>query len=343
MAVYYLGRGDNRANIVPFPPGFQMLSGVSYARSYDNTTITFGNSSVAPRPIADRVSFNCLDTGPSMPEQPYMFRTQCANGLRAQIQFQSCWDGVNLYKSDNSHVAYMSQIDNGVCPPDHPVQLIHLFYEVLYGVAQIDQTDGGRFMFSQGDPTGYGFHGDFINGWDMDVLTPALTQCSNNDAANGQISQCPPLAAVDDSSEFSYNCPEYPPVVNETVHGIIGAALPGCINIVNGPGASTPADANNCSTSYNPPALNVYAAQSPIKRTSFTAGQAAGAAGWQYADCYTDNLNQTRTLSAASNTSNLQNIEACQLWCAKGNYRYAGVEFGKVSHSPYIGRYFDSQ
>jgi len=175
------------------------------------------------------------------------------------------------------------------------VQLIHLFYEVLYGVAQIDQTDGGGFVLSQGDPTSYGFYGDFMNGWDMDVLTLALTQYSNNNTANSQISQCPPLAAVDDSSEFSYNCPEYPPVVNETVHGIIGAALPGCIEIVNGPGASTPADANKCSISYNPPALNVYPAQSPVKRASFTAGQVAGAAGCQYTDCYIDNLNQTRT------------------------------------------------
>lgn len=308
-----------------------MVSGVPSARSYNNNTMTFGNASVTSRPVADRVSFNCLDIGPSMPEQPYMFRTQCANGLRAQIQFQSCWDGANLYKVDNSHVAYMSQIDNGVCPPDHPVQLIHLFYEVLHGVAQIDQTNGGRFVFSQGDPTGYGFHGDFMNGWDMDVLTPALAQCSNNDAANGQISQCPPLVAVDDPTEFSYNCQEYPPVVNETVHGIIGAALPGCINIVDGPGASTPADANHCPTNYTPPALNIYPAQSPVKRAWLVPGQAAGAASWDYVDCYTDNRNQTHILSAASHTSSSQTIEACQLSCAKGSYRYAGVEYGSVS------------
>ena len=81
-----------------------------------------------------------------------MKNTNCSNGLRAQIQFQSCWDGINLYKSDNSHVAYMSQIDNGVCPPGYPVQLVHLFYEVLYGTNNI-HLDGGRFVFAQGDTT----------------------------------------------------------------------------------------------------------------------------------------------------------------------------------------------
>lgn len=148
MTVYYIGRGDNRTNIQPFPPGFRMLSGSTNARSYDNSTMTYNNS----RPISDRVSFACLDTTPSK-ETPGMSRTSCANGLRAQIQFQSCWDGVNLYKPDNSHVAYMTQIDNGVCPPKYPVQLVHLFFEVLYGVNNIN-LDGGRFVFGNGDTTG---------------------------------------------------------------------------------------------------------------------------------------------------------------------------------------------
>jgi hypothetical protein len=182
MVVYYLGRGDNRTNIQPFPPGFRMLSGDAGARSYDNSTLTFGGSAgvtyvngtvgngtltggtwvngtsaIGPqytgRPVSDRVSFNCLDVSP-LPETPNMNRTNCANGLRAQIQFQSCWDGVNLYLPANAHVAYMSQIDNGVCPPAYPIQLVHLFFEVLYGVNNIN-LDGGQFVFAQGDTTGF--------------------------------------------------------------------------------------------------------------------------------------------------------------------------------------------
>ena len=151
MTVYYEGRGDNRANIKPFPPGFRMLSGDALARSY-NTSATLYQST---RPIADRVSFACLAAKPSR-ESPQMNETDCDNGLRAQIQFQSCWDGINLYKKDNSNVAYMLGLDNGVCPPTHPIQLIHIFYEVLYSVNNIKQ-DGGRFVFAQGDPTGKNF------------------------------------------------------------------------------------------------------------------------------------------------------------------------------------------
>ena len=148
MTVYYLGRGDNTSDIVPFPPGFRMASGNPFARSYNKVDLTYKNT----RPIADRVSFACLDTS-RLPETPGISRTQCAYGLRAQIQFQSCWNGVDLYKADQSHVAYMSQIDNGACPPTHPVHFMHLFYEVNYDVAHIQQ-DGGRFVFAEGDTTG---------------------------------------------------------------------------------------------------------------------------------------------------------------------------------------------
>jgi hypothetical protein len=82
-----------------------MLSGSNAARRYDNVTKTWNGD----RNIADRVSFVCLNTQGQYPEVPGMTYTNCTNQLRAQIQMQSCWDGVNLYKLDNSHVAYLSQ------------------------------------------------------------------------------------------------------------------------------------------------------------------------------------------------------------------------------------------
>jgi len=148
MAVYYLNRGNELANIKPFPPGFRMVSGNTASRSYDTKDLTYKGT----RPIADRVSYACLDTAP-MPETPGMSRTQCKDGLRAQIHFQSCWNGQDLYKADNSHVDYLSGIDNGECSPEYPVQLMHLFFEVLYSTDSVTQ-DGGKFVFSNGDPTG---------------------------------------------------------------------------------------------------------------------------------------------------------------------------------------------
>ena len=166
-----------------------------------------------------------------------MNETNCINGLRAQVHFQSCWDGVNLYKEDNSHVAYMSMMDNGVCPPGYPVQFIHLFYEVLYAVNNVN-LDGGKFVFAHGDTTGYGFHGDFLNGWDMDVQTQAMEQCANTN--DGAIKDCAPLAASD-IDDFADVCPMQAPLVQEQTGPMI-SKMPGCITITSGPEDASVAD-----------------------------------------------------------------------------------------------------
>lgn len=233
MVVYYLGRGDNASNIQPFPPGFRMLSGDLAARSYDTQTL-IPNSQ---RPKADRVSFACLDTAPSK-EQPGMTRTNCVNGLRAQVHFQSCWNGVDLYKPDNSHVEYMSGLDNGNCPTTHPVPLMHLFFEVLYAVNDIQQ-DGGKFVFSQGDTTGYGFHGDFLNGWDTDTLTSAIKDCATT--ADGTVGNCPAFKASDNPNSFAQACPQQEPIIDEPVTGTV-SQLPGCIKMTSGPASALMAD-----------------------------------------------------------------------------------------------------
>lgn len=60
--VYYLDRGVDVANMVPFPPGFRMLSGDSAARAYDSKTITYSNKQYAGEPVSNRQSFACLDS-----------------------------------------------------------------------------------------------------------------------------------------------------------------------------------------------------------------------------------------------------------------------------------------
>ncbi|OAP65222.1 hypothetical protein AYL99_01194 [Fonsecaea erecta] len=228
MTVYYVGRGGNASNTVPFPPGFKMITGDTRQRSYDNTTLTYLDT----RPVADRVSFRCINEANDIPEEHYMFRTDCVNGMRAQVNFQSCWDGANLYLPNNAHVDYLSGIDYGVCPPTHPVPIPGLFFEVLYLTNLVDQSGGGQFVFSNGDATGYGFHGDFLNGWDMDIQNAAVADCLYTDNG-GLVSACSHLAPSDDTN-FPRDCLEQPSVFNEPVHGLI-SALPGCNPITSGP------------------------------------------------------------------------------------------------------------
>lgn len=312
--IYYLGRGENRTNIEPFPPGFKMLSGSSSARSKDKTTMTYSTGRYAGRPVSDRVSFACLDSSGPMKERDYMFRTDCDYGMRAQVHFQSCWNGGG-YQEDQSHVAYMSQIDNGICPPTHPRKLPHLFFEVIYDVNKVEKTKGGKFVFANGDTTGYGFHGDFMNGWDTKVLTQAIKQCINNDQIGGQTSQCPPLAASL-SPYSSNNCPEKPPIVNENVRGLL-PKLPGCNPVTSGPEKATQ---QICSMQ---PPVNDITPDSP--RWDPAVGEKLGT--WAYVGCAAEV--KSRTLSKYSIANDNMTIDTCLKTCKAQGFPLAGLENGR--------------
>ena len=295
-----------------------MLSGDSAARAYDPNTLTYGNSSYAGEPISNRQSFACLDSSGPIPETYGFNVTKCSSGLRAQIHFQSCWDGVNLYKSDQSHVAYLSGIDNGICPPTHPKLFPHLFFEVIYSVNSVDQSDGGYFVFSTGDTTGYGFHGDFLNGWDPQVQADAIEQCMGANANNdGQIGLCAPLNSSVDPF-FSQNCPEQPPVVNETVHGLL-KVLPGCNPPTGGP---LRAAQNICPVQ---PALNYIPNQDYKNRSVAVPGDRVG--NWSYMGCAFD-TGAPRPLAGMSYSSeNNMTIESCTAFCGANGYFLSGLEY----------------
>ncbi|KIW13478.1 hypothetical protein PV08_08666 [Exophiala spinifera] len=322
--VYYLGRGDDRANIIPFPEGFRMVSGDTTARSYDSNTLTYGTKQSPGRPVSDRVSFVCIDYDKPQQQTPALNNTNCPDGLRAQIQFQSCWDGVNLYKPDQSHVAYMSQIDNGICPPTHPKVLPHLFFEMYYFPNDLDTSDGGQFVFANGDATGYGFHGDFLNGWDNQTLSDAVTQCINANE-DGVIEECPPLAASNDEY-FGTNCPERASLVNEQVIGVL-PKLPGCNNVTHGPASApqgicpTQPSLNNLTDTDGQTRVQPVA---NVTTLTLSNGQTAN-----YQGCYVDSTGG-RALSGAS-TSNATGMSTstCATYCLNQGYSVFGTEYSK--------------
>ena len=288
-----------------------MLSGNTNKRSYDNETLTYLDG----RPVADRVSFACLSSTQPFEQTPNLNNTDCDDGLRAQIQFQSCWDGVNPYLEGNAHVDYMSQIDNGVCSPEFPVQLIHLFYEVYYGVTQIDQSDGGQFVFANGDTTGYGFHGDFINGWDNQTLVNGLAECANNDSITYPAA-CPAFVVDED---YSTNCPEEPPIIDEKVHGLL-TSLPGCNPVTSGPADAVPV--SNCNITAT---LNNVTLDTAVTMLDPSPGYRLGT--WSYLGCADEPSNgRALTSSEYVNTTHMT-IANCMAYCTSLNLPLAGLEY----------------
>ncbi|KAK3332639.1 hypothetical protein B0T19DRAFT_416161 [Cercophora scortea] len=227
---------DYRAckTLTPFPAGFRMIAGDQTRRSY--------NASI---PAHRAVGFVCLLTNgqTGVASFPGFPNRTCDGGLQIRIRFPSCWDGVNLGGEEGSdhksHVAYPSMVDNGICPPTHPVRIPALLYEMTWAVDRFNafrsEEDGDQpFVLSQGDPTGYGYHADFFNGWDVDVLGAALRDPTCANASGGHIDQCETFRPFLQNNTVQNMCLGIEAKVKEPMFGVLDA-LPGCNPIQSGP------------------------------------------------------------------------------------------------------------
>ncbi|KAL8691037.1 MAG: hypothetical protein Q9218_003659 [Villophora microphyllina] len=198
---------DGKAQkIEAFPNGFQMISGNNYRR---NTTLSGPDPSDFVGPFTDEtndereqraIGFNCMNYGHngspakneptlyrhSLPEKSWL-DSNCPDGLRLELQFPSCWNGnMDGGEKHKSHVAFPNWINGGDCPAGFDRRLPSLMYETIYGTDQFIGK-GGKFVLGNGDPTGYGYHGDFIAAWDEGVLQQAIEQCTD---LGGEMRSC---------------------------------------------------------------------------------------------------------------------------------------------------------
>lgn len=205
---YYLPRySSGETTVQAFPDGLRMISGDPFRREY-----------VDGDPDSAAITYVCLDydndhSGDAdWAERNSFFDHNCPNGMRAQVFFRSCWDGVNLDSDDHkSHMAWPSGgVDGGDCPSTHPVRLVSLFYEFIYNVQDLPFNGAGNvtWVFATGDTTGYSMHGDFVNGWPSlangsNVLQEALDQCNQDNGVGGELNNCPPFVPYIDSASAS--------------------------------------------------------------------------------------------------------------------------------------------
>ncbi|KAF2199510.1 hypothetical protein GQ43DRAFT_450228 [Delitschia confertaspora ATCC 74209] len=218
MTIYYmqnqLADYEQKSKVTAFKPGFRMLIG----------NPTFETKAQAQK--FRQLTYTCLkNIDTRFPETMDFPKQPCAHGIMANLRFPTCWDGKNLDSPDHqSHMAYPvnGTFENqGPCPESHPVRMPQLMYETIWDTRPFNNKedwpeDGSQpFVWSFGDQTGFGTHGDYVFGWQGDALQRVMdSPCYVN---------CPTLKTqtIEEANKCSME-----PVVKEDIDGWL-TELPG--------------------------------------------------------------------------------------------------------------------
>ncbi|KAF6755041.1 hypothetical protein DFP72DRAFT_990244 [Ephemerocybe angulata] len=250
MTIYYIRprAPSKNLSVTAFREGFRMRVGAPNARS--NTYDTRSGA-------VNQTTFRCWDgtgIGPGTPSVGALDSVQfpahqCKGGIRSQVYFPQCWDGVNLDSPDHeSHVAHPSvgKVDGGGswmfgtdCPDSHPVRLPLIFMETVWDTKIFNDkdlwpADGSQpLVWSMGDPTGFGHHADYVFGWEGDSLQRAL---ASDRCVSSLPENCDVLTLQNDKE---INQCTQAPVVPEVTEGRYLEKLPGCNPLQAGPEPAT--------------------------------------------------------------------------------------------------------
>ncbi|KAL9009588.1 MAG: hypothetical protein Q9173_005394 [Seirophora scorigena] len=233
-----------------FPNGFRMIAGTNTRR---NTTLSGPDPNKFRGPFTDEdneqreeraTGFNCMNYAAperaedalsrhTLPEKSWI-DSNCPDGIRLELAFPSCWNGeMDGGEQHKSHVAFPNWIKAGDCPAGFDRRFPGLMFETIVATDQFIGKNG-KFVLGNGDPTGYGYHGDFIAAWDEGVLQQAVDQCTD---MRGEMKLCGVFEFTDNPA--SCRLEDLPSELkDEDTEGPM-QGLPGGCEVQSGPEAAT--------------------------------------------------------------------------------------------------------
>ncbi|KAF5311244.1 hypothetical protein D9611_013014 [Ephemerocybe angulata] len=258
FTVYYISGYPPFQHTYAFARGFRMMVGTPTLRAEKKRSLDDVSSYAS--------TFRCWDfEEQNDPQYPYIGTNRhppgmspndtvgfpsryCPNGVRSTIIFPSCWDGASLDTKDHkSHMTYPEgPVDpifgiiwnNGSCPATHPVKVPTVQYQVVWDTSPFKDmwpTDGRQpLVLSNGDPTGFGQHADYVFGWEGSSLQTAMDNCKDQ---KGDPQLCSDYLTILTDDEMNQCKKEVE--IDEVVEGEYIAALPGCNPEQAGPGPAT--------------------------------------------------------------------------------------------------------
>jgi hypothetical protein len=253
--IYYkFGDGDNWANVTSFPDDFNMLAGFPNKRAEGDNPAGVQWACHEPDGRQEKIFTKGFPSG----------FNSCSGGFASETTFPSCWNGKPLDpKSPYDHMAYptgASGVGIENCPTTHraarfPTIFIEFWYDVNSFKGKYD-SNSVPWVLSNGDPTGYSFHADFLNGWEKGVLEKAIAEtggcycgcgCNQSD-----MEQCFGAGNVNKNEDSEFvQCSDA-----ETSSAGEAAAfvetLPGCNPLQYGPADATPVSGPGCPATAAP-------------------------------------------------------------------------------------------
>lgn len=237
-----------------------MLAGDPFQRNFtwpvpDPPKSSWSGAQVSQEALRQKaLGFNCLDYAGTaeaslyrhfMPNKTFL-DANCPDGLRLELMFPSCWNGNDVDSDDHkSHVAYPDLVITGTCPEGYETRLVSLFYETIWNTYAFKDVDG-YFALANGDPTGYGYHGDFMYGWEDGVLQQAIDTCTSD---SGEVSACGVFDLQSEAKQRECSLEMPSALANEDVQ-MHADGLPGPMGIQWGPAyASMSMGSSSSSTS----------------------------------------------------------------------------------------------
>lgn len=280
--IYYKsGDGGQWANVTEFPEDFNMIAGDPFKRSDSDSSSGVRWACHQPNGNGDAIFSNGFPSG---------FQS-CGYGFASEVTFPSCWNGNKLDpKNPNAHMAYPTGSGVGIekCPTTHrAARFPTIFIEFWYDISSFNgqySSSSTPWVLSNGDPTGYGMHADFLNGWEKGVLAKATGETGGCNCGcgcgNDEMKQCFGADNVNDDGDANFKqCAA--PVSDATTKF---EKLPGCNPIQAGParasvvtGAGCDATAAVSASSVVASATSSAASAASSARASVTASSAKGA------------------------------------------------------------------
>ncbi|KAJ8116063.1 hypothetical protein OPT61_g2439 [Boeremia exigua] len=276
--IYYkFGESGAWANVTEFPEDFNMITGDPFKRADGNNPAGVRWACHQPDGRSDAIFTNGFPTG---------FQS-CNYGFATEVTFPSCWNGKKLDPSNpNAHMAYPNNYGGGVgvenCPTTHrAARFPTIFIEFWYDISSFNgqySSSSSPWVLSNGDPTGYGMHADFLNGWEKGVLAKATAETGGCNCGcgcgNDEIKQCFGSDKVNDESDSNFaQCSAGTGGTPTKVE-----KLPGCNPIQSGPARATVVTGEGCNASAAPVASATSAAVSSAASQAFSAASGAASA-----------------------------------------------------------------